>query len=50
MVIEFDFLQRFLSAVSNFMKIRPVGADLIYEDGQTDERIGVIKLTDALRE
>jgi hypothetical protein len=36
MVIEFDFLQRFLYAVSNFTKIRPVGAELTHADRRTD--------------
>jgi hypothetical protein len=39
--IEFDFLQRCLSAVSNFVKIRPLGADLL-TCAQIDERKDVI--------
>jgi hypothetical protein len=35
--------------ISNFMKIRPVGAELLHADGRTDERIDVMTLTVAFR-
>ena len=39
-----DFLK-----ISNFLKIRPVGADLLHADGQTDGREDMTKLTVAFR-
>ena len=33
----------------NFMKIRPMGAELFHADGQTDRRTGITKLIDAFR-
>ena len=35
--------------ISNFVKIRPVGAELFHADGQTDRRTGMTKLIDAFR-
>ena len=37
-----NFLDRFskISYISNFMKIRPVGAELFHVDGRTDDRRG----------
>jgi len=34
---------------SNFMKIRPLGAELLHEDGRTDRQIDVTKLTKVFR-
>jgi len=35
--------------IQNFMKIRPVGAELFHADGRTDKRIDMTKLTVAFR-
>ena len=35
--------------VSNFMKIRPVGAELLHADGRTDRHRDMTKLIVALR-
>jgi hypothetical protein len=32
--------------ISNFMKIRPVGAELFHADGQLDRKTDTMKLTD----
>jgi len=38
--MEFEHFNRFSknTQILNFMKIRPVGAELLHVDGQTDER------------
>jgi len=40
------FSDRFLenTEISNFMKIRPVGAELFHADGRTNRRTGMAKL------
>ena len=45
------FLDRFSkeTPISNFMKIRPVGAQLFHADGQTDRQTDMAKLTVAFR-
>jgi len=46
-----NFLYRLTKSmqISNFMKIRPVGAELFYADGQTDKQTGMTKLIVAFR-
>jgi hypothetical protein len=45
--MKLEFVERFFknTQISNFMTILPVGAGLLYEDGQTD----IMKLIVALR-
>ena len=43
-LMKFEFSRQFFSKnsqISNFMKIRPVGAELCHADGRTDRRTGV---------
>jgi len=44
---KFNLLERFFknTEISNFMKIRPVGARLFHADGRTDRQTGKTKLT-----
>jgi len=46
-----NFLDRFSKGtqISNFMKIRPVGAELFYADRRTDGQTNMTKLTVAFR-
>ena len=46
-----NFLDRFSknNQTSNIEKIRPVGAELFYADGQTDKQTGMTKLIVAFR-
>jgi hypothetical protein len=48
---NFNFQDRFStnSQISNFMKIRPVGAELFHADGRTDSQTNMTKLTVTFR-
>jgi hypothetical protein len=49
--MKLEFFDRFLinSQISNFMKIRPVVAELFHADGTTDRQTDMTKLTVAFR-
>jgi hypothetical protein len=47
--VTLEFSRRIFPQISNFTKIRPVGAELFHADGQTDSRTDVTKLIVAFR-